>query len=141
MPTFDGANLVITLDSGVESVDAENDLYSEWKEWVLLSDNSKYPPAFRAIGGDPLAPGLDAAPYFFLRNDLGWRIKPPEEDITIYIDGNLVPEDSSLPMLIPTAGNFTVGIFGLQSVTQQVEQLLALLNTMQKYLRLIPSLV
>lgn len=128
MPTFDGDNLVIILDSGITTVDVEADLYSEWKEWFLLSNNSKYPPAFRTSGGDPLTPGIDAGAYFFLRNDLGWRIRPPEENITIYIVGNLAPEDSELDVLIPTTGAFTTAIFGLQPITQKVDQLLELQN-------------
>lgn len=128
MPTFDGENLIITLDSGITTVDVEIDLYSEWKEWILLSTNSKYPPAFRTVGGDPLTPGIDAGAYFFIRNDLGWRIKPPEENITVYIVGNLAPEDSGLDVLIPTTGAFTAAIFGLQPITQKVDQLLQLQN-------------
>ena len=125
MPIFDGPNLTITLDSGVTEVDVGGNLYSEWKEWMLLSDNSKYPPAFRTIGGDPLTPGIEAGAYFFIRNDLGWRIKPPEEDITIYIVGNIAPEDSALPIVIPTIGTFTATIIGLQPITQKVDKVLS----------------
>lgn len=124
MPTFDGDNLIITLDSGIRNVDVEADLYSEWKEWVLLSTNSKYPPAFRTSGGDLLTPGINAGAYFFLRNDLGWRIKPPEENISIFVVGNLAPEDSQVEVLIPTVGTFTTAIFGLQPITQAVEEIL-----------------
>lgn len=126
MPTFDGDNLIITLDSGVTDVDVKADLYSEWKEWQLIGSNIKYPNAFRTIGGDPLTPGINAGAYFFIRNDLGWRIKPPEEDITIYVVGNLAPQDSSLPILIPTTGNFRVLVAGLQPITQSVEAVLTL---------------
>ena len=86
MPTsFDGANLIITLHAGgaVHTVDVQNDLYSDWKEWMLLADNRKYPPAFRATGGDELVPGLNAGSYYFLQNQLGWRLRPAEEDANI----------------------------------------------------------
>jgi len=124
MPTFDGPNLTIILDSGVTTVDVEIDLYSDWKEWMLVSDNAKYPLAFRTIGGDPLTPGIDAGAYFFIQNQNGWRIRPPEEDITILFSGNLAPEDSSLPILVPTIGAFSVLVDGLQPITQSVQSLL-----------------
>lgn len=124
--TFDGDNLLITLNAGgsVHTVNAKEDLYSDWKVWAKIGDNSKYPPAFRPDGGNPLTPGIDQGAYYFIRNDLGWRIKPAEEDATITFIGNLAPQDSSLPILIPTTGAFTVGVFGLQPITQSVETLL-----------------
>jgi len=119
MATFNGETLVITLDSGVTDISVQDDLYEAWKDWMLASPlNRKYPPAFRTIGGDPLSPVINAGAYFFLQNDLGWRIKPPEEDITIYLSGNLAAEDSSIDMFIPTTGTFTTALIGLQPVTQ-----------------------
>jgi len=125
--SFDGDNLIITLNAGGanHTVDIETDVYSDWKVWVKIGTNSKYPPAFRTAAGDPLTPGIDSGGYFFIRNDLGWRIKPAEEDSTITVTGNLVPNDSSLPILIQTTGAFTVGVFGLQPITQAVDQVLA----------------
>jgi hypothetical protein len=108
--TFDGVNLLITLETGDTEVDAQVDLYSDWKEWVLLSDNAKYPQAFDVTGGDPTSATQSIAPYFFIRNDLGWRIKPPEEDIVISITGNLYARDSNLPYLIGTTGSFNTSI-------------------------------
>lgn len=124
MPTFDGTNLLITLDPGVTLVDVEADLYSPWKAWVKTGDNAKYLLAFRAIGGDPLTPGINAGSYFFIQNQNGWRIKPPEENITIYITGNLAPQDSSIGVVIPTSGAYTAAIIGLQPITQSVATLL-----------------
>lgn len=124
MTTFDGDTLTITLGAptdGALAVDAEVDLYSDWKDWVLLSDNIKYPPAFRVVGGDALTPGIDAGAYFFLRNDYGWRIKPHESDHTVYLTGNLTPQDSSLPIMIPTTGGYTVLVDGLQPITQNID--------------------
>jgi hypothetical protein len=122
--TFDGANLLITLASGdatgVSTIDAEQDIYSPWKEYFKTSDNSKFPLAFRTVGGDTLTASLDAGSYFFLQNDLGWRIKPAEQQgQTINITGNLVAEDSTLPMVVPTSAANTVLILGLQPITQQ----------------------
>ncbi len=116
---FDGPTKTITLSSGETQV-AAGDIYSRWKDWVALSDNAKYLPAFRTIGGDPLSAIINAGSYFFLRNDLGWRMKPPEEDITIYLSGNFVAQDSLIDAIIPTTGAFTASIIGLQPVTQGV---------------------
>lgn len=126
MPSFNGVDLIITLDAGVTAVDVQDDLYSPWKNFVLSSDgagnpNSRFPPAFRTIAGDPLPNSVTAAPYFFLRNDFGWRIRPPEEDITINLTDNLVPQDALLPVVVPTLGGFTALILGIQPVTQSVQ--------------------
>lgn len=106
--TFDGDNLTITLPVSTSEVDAQVDLYSDWKEWVKLSDNAKFPPAFDTVGGDPVSATQNVAPYFFLRNDNGWRIAPAEEDATVVVTGNLYPRDSTLAMIVPTTGAFTV---------------------------------
>ena len=105
MPTFDGTNRLITLDSGITSVDVQVDLYSDWKEWVLQG-NGQYPPAFSTLGGEPLSDVESIDGYYFLRNDLGWRIKPPEEDIEITITGNLYGTDPDLPVFITTFGTY-----------------------------------
>ena len=127
--TFDGDNLIITLPgtagAGVITLDAEADLYSSWKDWMLASPlNRKYPAAFRTVGGDALSASVDAGAYFFLQNDYGWRIKPAEEDHTINLLGNLAPEDSTLPTVVPTDGGYTVLVAGLQPVTQNVDSII-----------------
>ena len=130
-PTFDGDNLLIVLPAeGVAwTLDVGSDLYSEWKEWVKTTGH-QYEPAFRVVGGDPLTATLNAAPYFFLRNDLGWRIRPAEEDSTISVTGNLIPEDLNNSVVEPTIGAFSVWILGLQPVTQAVNPL-AIRDSMQ----------
>jgi hypothetical protein len=117
---FDGINLVITLNAGVTNYDWGS-IYKEWKQWQLSGHGNRgYPPAFRTTGGDSLNALLDQGAYYFLRNDLGWRIRPAEEDASHYPSGNLIPQDSNLPMLLPTIGAYTVGIFGLQPITQGI---------------------
>lgn len=127
MPTFDGDNLIITLDAvvgGALTVDVEVDLYSAWKEWFKTGTNSKYPLAFRVDGGAPLTTGIKQGAYFFIQNDLGWRIRPFENDGTYYIVGNLAPEVSSIPILIGTIGPYTVLVDGLQPITQNVDSII-----------------
>jgi len=126
MPIFDGINLTITLDSGITEVDLINDVYEPWKDWMLLSPtNRKYPAAFRPDGGNALSSIINQGSYIFLNNSAGWRMKPPEEDITIYLTGNLAVEDTLLPAFIPTVGEFTAAILGLQPVTQGVTPAMA----------------
>jgi len=101
--TFDGANLHITLPS-TGSFDVQTEIYSAWKEWITIGDNAKYPPAFDTTGGDDVGGGQKIAPYFFCRNDLGWKIKMPSANGEIVVSGNLFPRNSSLSLYEQTAG-------------------------------------
>ena len=101
--TFDGANLHITLPS-IGSFDTQKEIYSAWKEWIRQGDNAKYPPAFDTTGGDNVGAGQTIAPYFFCRNDLGWRIKMPEANGEIILLGNLLPRDPSASLFEQTSG-------------------------------------
>lgn len=47
---FDGINRYIILKDGFPSIDVQVDIYSDWKEWWLMGDNSKYPQALRTFG-------------------------------------------------------------------------------------------
>ena len=124
--SFDYVNLIITLPAATSTIDVERDLYSAWKRSQQANDDPETGayPAFRTTGGDPLTPGIDAGAYFFIRNDLGWRIRPAEEDATVLFTGNLAPEDSAVDILIPTIGDYSVLINGLQPITQSVDTLL-----------------
>ena len=109
MISFDGPNREITLDENQFVISVEY-LYSRWKEWVQLSNNATFPIAFRQSGGDPIGGGVFTGVYFFLQNDTGWRIKPPEANVTISVVGNLYPEDPDLGFLNPTIGQFSTSI-------------------------------
>lgn len=89
---FDGTTLTIRLDTSTLSYTAQ-EIYSRWKEWVLTSDNAKWPPAFAAEGGAPAGLGALTPRFFFVRNDLGWRVIMPEANINTTIDGNFLPRD------------------------------------------------
>jgi len=88
---FDGVNKKIQLTSGTTFVEV-NDLYSRWIEWLLTSDNSKYPLALRNVGGDPISEVKNLGVTFFLVN--GWRIVPQSADHRLTIEGNLVTDPS-----------------------------------------------
>lgn len=107
MITFDGDNLEIIITS-LGTYDAEQELYSDWKEWFKTGDNSKYPIAFDTTGGDDIDDTTTISGFFFLRNDLGWRIKMPEADGQVIINGDLFPRDNTLSMFTPSTGSFNV---------------------------------
>lgn len=100
--TFDATSKRIVLDSTYVDV---KDIYSRWKDWVRLSDNAKYEPAFRAIGGDSLGGGLFISLYTFLIN--GWRIRPMESSHTLQIHGNITVDGGGDPV-VPTLGTYKV---------------------------------
>lgn len=101
---FDPADKRIILDS--TSVTA-TELYSRWCDWLTLSDNAKYLPAFRAVGGDDLGGGLLIPPYYFLLN--GWRVRPMEANHNLTITGNLFVDGGGVPV-VNTLGTFQVNV-------------------------------
>jgi len=109
--TFDGVNLLIQLPAGQTEIQVERELYSAWKEWVKTSDNPKYALAMRTVAGDPISGTQDIAPAFFVRNDLGWRIQPPDEDIEITFVGNLYAEDQATALVTAQATRTAVLFF------------------------------
>lgn len=108
--TIDGPNRLIVVNAGIDSLDVKQDVYSYWKNWVLDSDNAKYPPAFRSTGGDPIGGGKFAGANFFIDTSVGWKLRPREADHELTLDGNLYPEDVTVPMLTPTLGGYTVAV-------------------------------
>ena len=110
---FDGESKLIRVIkvpvAGVITIDIQTDIYSAWKDWVLLSDNSKFLPALRTVGGDPTTGEKSIAPYYFLTN--GWKIAPYEADHMLVLQGNLFvdsPETYGASLIVPTVGDFTI---------------------------------
>lgn len=104
--TADWVNRLFILKAGVTDLDIQVDLYSDWKEEVQLSDNIKYPPALRTVGGDPLGGGDSLGGTYFLIN--GWQIRPQEADHTLTMTGNLFTDPSGTEIIVPTLGDYTV---------------------------------
>ena len=105
--TFDGINKLIYLSSGTTSFDAKI-LYSDWKNWVGLGDNSKYQVAFQTIGGDPISSELSVSPYFFIAN--GWKIRPYETSHNLLVNGNIFVDGGVGNPFVNTTGNYNVMI-------------------------------
>ena len=105
MFTFDGPNKIISVDLGVTYFSGAQ-IYSRWKEWVLLTDNAKFLEAFRAEGRSPTGPSTFSTPYFFVTN--GWKIRPQEADHTLTVDGNVLVDGGVGSPFVATIGNFNV---------------------------------
>lgn len=104
---FDGDSKLIIATSGTTTLDIAY-VYSRWKDWVMLSDNSKYLNAFSVIGGDPIGGGIFITPYFFLEN--GWKIRPQEANHVLTVTGNVVVQGGLSEPFISTLGNYNVSI-------------------------------
>jgi len=134
--TFDGDNLLVDLPSGVTNLDAQEDFYETWKTYLLTrkadgSSNLVYPQVFRPIAGDDIVTGiLQYAGMFFFRNDLGWRLRLPDEDITVTLTGNFALQDPSIPFFTPRAGR-TGAILGLAGFVTASSQMLELNRVMK----------
>jgi hypothetical protein len=127
--TFDGANKLIIIVDGIESIDVKQDFYSDWKEWVLLDDNSKYLPAISCIGGEPTTNGQSIAPTFFLIN--GWKIRTWEGPHVLEVNGNLFSDDGSNPFVRTlTPQNISISL-KTSSIVTQVEKPVAALSSIE----------
>ena len=100
--TFDGDNLRILVNSPETQLDVQNHLYSDWKEWVKIGDNAKYPVAMSAIGGQQITDIAFVGITYFLEN--GWRIEPWAGSYLLSINGNLYTREAGGNPVIPTGG-------------------------------------
>lgn len=86
--TFVGETREIIINPGFTEISVKEDIYSAWKQWALLRNNTKFPEALRSTGGDSLGSGLFAGDIYFLRN--GWKIVVNE---LVKIDGVIYHDD------------------------------------------------
>lgn len=107
--TFDGSLRTITVNPGVTEISVKTDIYSDWKEWAQVDNNSQFLPALRVTGGDPIGVGEFTGDVYFLINN--WRIVV---DHSCVIDGVIYSDDYPSPF---------VQIAGTQLVTNKVSQL------------------
>lgn len=102
---FNGTTRQIEItDSSIFSLDAEQDLYSEWKRWSQLSDNSKYAVAFSVssvFGGNPTVEGQAAPKYFFLTNF--WQVLIDNGNV-VSVGLNLYTENFTTPYVVGSGG-------------------------------------
>lgn len=88
---FDGINKLILISNDVTIIDVQIDIYSAWKEWVMLEENSRFERALDTVGGEPTVAGQRLDVTYFLVN--GWKIKPYPGSYTLNIIGNIFDID------------------------------------------------
>ena len=109
MFTFDGNLKTIFIDPKVGDITfSAIDLYSSWKRWVMLDNNARFVKAFNAIGGNQLSATKYIAGYIEVTND--WKIKPPDGDYTLTVEGNLFATGGSTPFVGADSGTVIVVI-------------------------------
>lgn len=112
--TFDGNARRIYISPNISTINVRADIYSNWKEWTQLYDNSKFPAAFRATGGDPTISGEYSGDIYFLINN--WQLVISH---TCQISGVIYSDNFPSPF-IQTAGT--------QIVTNKVSSLVTAVN-------------
>jgi hypothetical protein len=106
MFTFSPTTKIINVNAGVTAFTAK-ELYSYWKEWLLVGDNSKWIQAMSTVGGEEIGGGQSIAPYYFVIN--GWKVRPQEASHTLTVSGNLLGEGGGSPY-VSTIGNYNVSV-------------------------------
>ena len=101
--TFDGPNKLILVNEGVTTIDVQEDIYSNWKEWSTHRDNTKYFPAFSTLGGDNITDTTFIGDSYFLEH--GWRLQPWISGAGYILDviGNLYTREPGENPVNPTA--------------------------------------
>jgi hypothetical protein len=166
------SGLCIDLMCGIGETDVTfqvSDIYSTWKDWLLINDNSKYLQAMDSAGGEPLGGSEALGRAYFLLTSNGWKICPntTEAEVRIILQGNLFASPatdslfdydevaskcfvelrtSTLPSIMETG---TSGLLPSESsqlgVIDQVktisDQILALNQQMNKLIALIPAIL
>lgn len=128
--TFDGINRLIRIDEPYSVAY----ITSRWKDWVIIGDNAKFPPAFFDIAGNDLGGGANLEVYSFIRNDLGWRIQPFGMSGLIPIDGEIYANDPNQPFDIAAeSGDYALFRFQGSSRTQGITSVLELVEELKKY--------
>ena len=125
--TFNGALKRIYITNTASVI--VKDVYSAWKNWLLLDDNLKFLQAFRTVGGDPTVSGQSAPVYYFLTND--WKIVI--DGINVVFAYNLYTDDGSNPIVAlngatASLNNSDVGI--VQSNAGEVVTFQTILNAL-----------
>lgn len=111
--TLDPMNLLQIADPGVTSLTVPR-IYSEWKNWLLLTNNAQYDFAYTIVGGNTISGPKSIPKYVFQAN--GWKFRPQEASHELSItEGVLVGQGGSNPF-VPTVGAYNVQILFEQPV-------------------------
>ena len=105
---FDGDSRLIVISA--QTLVSVRDIYSRWVDWLVLSDNSKYLPAFATVGGNPIdvSAGTSVPVYAYLQN--AWRVRPQESDHTLVLNDGVLLVDGGGDPFVNTIGDFVVRV-------------------------------
>ncbi len=134
--TYDAVNKLITLTAapvgGFVTVDVQKDLYSAAKnDWLSDPVLNRFTFPWRTVGGDDVGGGKAVGAYFFLRNDLGWRIRPYDADHELILVGQLFGQDGAQQVVVPTTSSHQVLVQAERSLLTQSIQAGSGLDTSQ----------
>ena len=102
-------------------LDMSSDIYGSAKrQWLATESLTKFAFPFVTIGGQPVGEVFVGA-YFFLRTDLGWRIRAYDEDHELTITGNLYPFVNGQRLFSTVAGRTIPIAFERSVLSQKVE--------------------
>jgi hypothetical protein len=87
--SFDGINKIIYVHEDVTEFNIRTDLYTSWVDWVALYDHTKFLPAIRVTGLDPIGGGVYTGDVYFLIN--GWKLAINLQ--TVKVNGVLFSDD------------------------------------------------
>lgn len=110
--SFDAENKIINItqepdENGIITIDAQ-DLYSFCKEqWLEDPILNKHIFCFDTEGGAEVGTQVSGR-YFYLRTDLGWRIRPFESNHELRVEGLLYPRRAEDSLFTSTLGSFQI---------------------------------
>jgi hypothetical protein len=102
---FNGSERIIYVQSPTEWFNVK-DLYSDWKRWVIESDNSKYAQAMKSIGGERISDTISISPYIEVMNE--WKIKPYDGVYELSVYGNIFATGGLNPFVSADNGTVTI---------------------------------
>ena len=106
--TYDTANKLFILNTGVTSLDAKTEFYSWVKsDWKTNPSLTKFRFPIESIGGQSIGAGQTVSPYYQLK--YGWKLRPQEASHTLTVLGNVITDDGSDPFVV-TLGSYNVQI-------------------------------
>jgi len=96
--TYDTANKVFLLNSGVTALDARQEFYSQAKlDWKETDSLNKFKFPIESIGGQDIGGGNSISPYYSML--YGWRLQFAPADMDITVTGNIITAEGTAPIV------------------------------------------
>lgn len=111
--TFDTVNKLQISDTGITSITVPR-IYSEWKNWLRLTNNVQFDFAYTVVGGDVISGPKSIPRYVFQAN--GWKYRPYEGNHTMSITEGIIVGESGSDPFVNTLAAFMVRILYEQPV-------------------------